>query len=91
MARWKGLLAAVLAFAALCIPGSTSLPTAAADGPIVIRYASLAPGNSSFGKVLKAWNRSVKKETEGRVEIRSCERYEWGRSTPRESPPSASV
>jgi len=30
----------------------------------------MAPGNSAFGKVLKAWNRSVKKETEGRVEIR---------------------
>ena len=70
MARWKSLVVASLAFAALCVPGSTSVPTAAADGPIIIRYASLAPGNSSFGKVLKAWNRSVKKETEGRVEIR---------------------
>jgi TRAP-type C4-dicarboxylate transport system substrate-binding protein len=37
----------------------------------VIRYASLAPGSSAFGKVQKAWSRTVKKETQGRVEIRT--------------------
>lgn len=59
-----------LAVATLFLPGGAAVPTATADGPIVIRYASLAPSGSSFGKVLKAWGRSVKKETEGRVELR---------------------
>ena len=59
-----------LAVGALFIPGAATSSTATADGPIVIRYASLAPAGSSFGKVLKAWGRSVKKETEGRVELR---------------------
>lgn len=70
MVRRNGLVVAALIVAAWCVPGTQSLSTAAADGPIVIRYASLAPGASAFGKVLKAWNRSVQKETEGRVEIR---------------------
>ncbi|UCF48737.1 MAG: TRAP transporter substrate-binding protein DctP [Myxococcales bacterium] len=70
MAPWKQTLVAALAVGALFLPGSATVSTATADGPIVIRYASLAPGGSSFGKVLKAWGRSVKKETEGRVEIR---------------------
>jgi TRAP-type C4-dicarboxylate transport system substrate-binding protein len=58
-----------LAVAALFLPGST-VSNAAADGPIVIRYASLAPPSSAFGKILKAWGRTFKKETEGRVELR---------------------
>jgi TRAP-type C4-dicarboxylate transport system substrate-binding protein len=57
------------AFAALFLPGSTA-SNAAADGPIVIRYASLAPPGSAFGKILKAWGRQYKKETEGRSELR---------------------
>jgi TRAP-type C4-dicarboxylate transport system substrate-binding protein len=57
------------AFAALFLPGST-VSNAAADGPIVIRYASLAPPGSAFGKILKAWGRQYKKETEGRSELR---------------------
>jgi TRAP-type C4-dicarboxylate transport system substrate-binding protein len=36
----------------------------------VIRYASLAPPSSAFGKILKAWGRTFKKETEGRAELR---------------------
>lgn len=35
-----------------------------------IRIASLAPPGSSFVKVLKAWSRTLEKETEGRVELR---------------------
>jgi TRAP-type C4-dicarboxylate transport system substrate-binding protein len=45
-------------------------PSADADGKTVIRYATLAPSGSTFGKVLKAWSRSLEKETEGRVELR---------------------
>ena len=40
------------------------------ERPFVIRFASLAPPGSAFGKVLKAWGRTFKKETEGRAEIR---------------------
>jgi len=58
-----------LAVAALFLPGS-QVTNAAADGPIVIRYASLAPPSSAFGKILKAWGRTFKKETEGRAELR---------------------
>jgi len=66
---WKHLLVVALAAAALFLPGS-SISNAAADGPIVIRYASLAPPGSAFGKILKAWGRQFKKETEGRAELR---------------------
>jgi TRAP-type C4-dicarboxylate transport system substrate-binding protein len=40
------------------------------DEKTVIRYATIAPGGSAFGKILKAWGRSLSKETEGRVEFR---------------------
>ena len=69
MSTWKHLLAVALAVAALFLPGS-QVSNAAADGPIVIRYASLAPPSSAFGKILKAWGRTFKKETEGRAELR---------------------
>lgn len=36
----------------------------------VIRYATLAPAQSPFGKILKAWGRSLEKETDGRVAFR---------------------
>jgi TRAP-type C4-dicarboxylate transport system substrate-binding protein len=62
-------LVVALAVAALFLPGS-QVSNAAADGPIVIRYASLAPPSSAFGKILKAWGRTFKKETEGRAELR---------------------
>jgi TRAP-type C4-dicarboxylate transport system substrate-binding protein len=62
-------LVVALAVAALFLPGSPA-SNAAADGPIVIRYASLAPPSSAFGKILKAWGRTFKKETEGRAELR---------------------
>jgi TRAP-type C4-dicarboxylate transport system substrate-binding protein len=66
---WKHLLVVALATAAPLLPGS-AISNASADGPVVIRYASLAPAGSAFGKILKAWGRQFKKETEGRAEIR---------------------
>ncbi len=57
----------VLASACLLVGGT---PSADADGKTVIRYATLAPSGSTFGKILKAWSRSLEKETEGRVELR---------------------
>jgi len=69
VSSWKHSLVVALAAAALFLPGSP-VSNAAADGPIIIRYASLAPPSSAFGKVLKAWGRTFKKETEGRAEIR---------------------
>ena len=69
MSTWKHSLVVALAAAALFLPGSPA-SNAAADGPIVIRYASLAPPSSGFGKVLKAWGRTFKKDTEGRAELR---------------------
>jgi TRAP-type C4-dicarboxylate transport system substrate-binding protein len=61
---------ALICVAAFLLPGAATVPRAAASGPIIIRFASLAPAGSGFMKVSKAWNRSVKKETEGRVELR---------------------
>jgi TRAP-type C4-dicarboxylate transport system substrate-binding protein len=58
-----------LAVAALFLPGGKA-SSAAADGPLVIRYASLAPPSSAFGRILKAWGRTYKKQTEGRSELR---------------------
>ena len=69
MRTWKHLLVVALATAAPLLPGS-AISNASADGPVVIRYASLAPAGSAFGKILKAWGRQFKKETEGRAEIR---------------------
>jgi len=63
------VLALLFAVAASVLHGGT-IPSASADGPIVIRFASLAPPGSAFGKVLKAWGRTFKKETEGRAELR---------------------
>ncbi|MGB3051026.1 MAG: TRAP transporter substrate-binding protein DctP, partial [Polyangiales bacterium] len=59
-----------LAASAFLLPGAVSAPQASADGPVIIRFASLAPAGSGFMKISKAWNRSVKKETNNRVEIR---------------------
>ena len=69
MNGWKHSLVVALAVAALFLPGSKA-SSAVADGPLVIRYASLAPPSSAFGKILKAWGRTYKKETEGRSELR---------------------
>ena len=61
----------VFGLAAACLlVGGSGAPHAEAEGKTVIRYATIAPGGSSFGKILKAWGRSLSKETEGRVELR---------------------
>jgi TRAP-type C4-dicarboxylate transport system substrate-binding protein len=66
---WKYLCLVALAAAVLFLPGAP-VPRAEAEGAIVIRYASLAPRGSSFGKILQAWGRTLKQETDGRVELR---------------------
>ncbi len=66
----KNPLILALTIAALTVPGSpagSQVPTVQAT---TIRIASLAPPGSSFVKVLKAWSRTLAKETEGRVELR---------------------
>ena len=70
MSQFKHLFIAVLAVSAFLLPGAVSVPQANAASPIIIRFASLAPPGSGFMKVMKAWNRSLKKETENRVELR---------------------
>lgn len=59
-----GLLIAVLA-----IPGGPG-PRAAASPVTVIRFASLAPQGSPFMRILKAWSRTLRTETAGRVDLR---------------------
>jgi TRAP-type C4-dicarboxylate transport system substrate-binding protein len=70
MSQFKHLFIALLAVSAFLLPGAVSVPQANAASPIIIRFASLAPPGSGFMKVMKAWNRSLKKETENRVELR---------------------
>jgi len=60
----------VLALGALLVPCATPVSNAHADQATVIRFASLAPPGSAFMKVMRAWNRSVKKETDNRVDVR---------------------
>ncbi|MGB8223031.1 MAG: TRAP transporter substrate-binding protein DctP [Polyangiales bacterium] len=66
----KHAFIALLAVSAFLLPGAVSAPQANAASPIIIRFASLAPAGSGFMKLMKAWNRSLKKETEDRVELR---------------------
>lgn len=70
MTKLRSRFIVLLAASALCLPGAVSSPQASAEGPIIIRFASLAPSGSGFMKISKAWNRSVKKETNNRVELR---------------------
>jgi len=57
--------------AILCgLLGGPAAAPAEATSKTVIRYATLAPAQSPFGKILRAWGRSLEKETEGRVEFR---------------------
>jgi len=60
----------VLTLAALGVPGSPAVSQVPAVPVTTIRIASLAPPGSSFVKVLKAWGRTLQKETEGRVALR---------------------
>ncbi len=67
----KTILVLALALTALFVPGQAAVSQApAATATTTIRIASLAPPGSSFVKVLKAWSRTLEKETEGRVELR---------------------
>jgi len=70
MNRTRPLFLFCLTASAFLLPGAVSSRRASADGPIIIRFASLAPSGSGFMKVSQAWNRSVKKETNNRVELR---------------------
>lgn len=70
MSKTKHFFVAALALGAFLLPGAVSTPEANASSPVIIRFASLAPPGSSFMKLMKAWNRSLKKETEDRVELR---------------------
>jgi len=70
MIRWRPFWIAALTAAALLVPGSATVSSVGAEAASTIRIASLAPPGSSFVKVLKAWSRTLEKETEGRVELR---------------------
>jgi len=70
MQHSKYPLILVLACAALFVPGRSAVSQAPTVPATTIRIASLAPPGSSFVKVLKAWSRTLQKETEGRVELR---------------------
>ena len=70
MIRSRLLLITSLAILAAFVPGAGTMPSAGAEAATTIRIASLAPPGSSFVKVLKAWSRTLEKETEGRVELR---------------------
>jgi len=70
MRKKSELFIVLVAIAAFLLPGRGFVPEASAEGRTIIRFASLAPSGSGFNKVTKAWNRSLKKETEGRVELR---------------------
>lgn len=59
----------LLVVAALTLPGAP-VHKSAAESATVLRFASLVPPGSPFMKVLKAWNRSVQEQTEGRVQLR---------------------
>ena len=59
----------ILVVAALTLPGAP-VHKSAAQSVTVLRFASLVPPGSPFMKVLKAWNRSVQEQTEGRVQLR---------------------
>ena len=70
MNKAKHFFVAALAIGAFLLPGAVSTPRALAASATIIRVASLAPPGSACMKLMKAWNRSLKKETENRVELR---------------------
>jgi len=59
-----------LTLAAFFVPGRAAVSQVPTAPTTTIRIASLAPPGSSFVKVLKAWSRTLEKETEGRIELR---------------------
>ena len=70
MQHRKYPLILTLTLAALFVPGAPADSQVPTVPVTTIRIASLAPPGSSFVKVLKAWSRTLQKETEGRVELR---------------------
>jgi TRAP-type C4-dicarboxylate transport system substrate-binding protein len=70
MQHSKYPLILALTLAALFVPGRPAVSQIPTTPVTRIRIASLAPPGSSFVKVLKAWSRTLQKETEGRVELR---------------------
>jgi len=70
MQHRKYPLILALTLAALFVPGAPAISQVPTVPTTTIRIASLAPPGSSFVKVLKAWSRTLQKETEGRVELR---------------------
>ncbi|MGB8329570.1 MAG: TRAP transporter substrate-binding protein DctP [Polyangiales bacterium] len=70
MQHRKYPLILTLALVALFTPGRSAVSQVPSSPTTTIRIASLAPPGSSFVKVLKAWSRTLQKETEGRVELR---------------------
>ncbi|MEM9728315.1 MAG: TRAP transporter substrate-binding protein DctP [Myxococcota bacterium] len=61
-------LVLTLAVFAFALPGG-SPPSANADGPTVLRMATLAPSGSSWMKVFNAWNQSLQKVTDGTLKF----------------------
>ncbi len=59
---------ALLAFAALALPGTTT--TTKAEETYTLRIATLAPAGSSWMKVVNAWNKTLQEKTKGRLKIR---------------------
>lgn len=70
MQHSKYRLILILVLTALFVPGRAAVSQVPTAPTTTIRIASLAPPGSSFVKVLKAWSRTLQKETEGRVELR---------------------
>ncbi len=70
MTRVRQVFVVLLAACSFSLPGAVSAPEVQAEQATVIRFASLAPPGSAFMKVMKAWNRSLKKATQNRVELR---------------------
>ena len=70
MTQTKTFIVILLAAGAFLLPGSVSMPQASAEGPNIIRFASIVPSGSPFMKTMKAWNRTLKELTENRVELR---------------------
>ena len=65
----SSLLLFVATALAVAVPGA-GYKSAAAEEVTTIRFATLAPKGSAFSKVMQAMNRSLQKETEGRVQLR---------------------
>lgn len=63
------LIGLPLLLAAFILP-DVDFKRASAQGPTTIRLATVAPEGSSWMRVFRAWDASLKKETNGQVQIR---------------------